>query len=129
MQRKLLGTIKVDFDVMHQLLIIHSAYIKKKKLENNEAAHLLFTHFKKAYNPVRWKVLYNILIEFVIPMKLVRLEELIDMYSALSIIWVIKLRRMRRAGHIAHMGERRGVYRVLVGKPKGKRPLERPKCR
>ena len=39
-------------------------------------------------------------------MKLVRLEELIDMYCAPSIIWVIKLRRMRRAGHIARIGER-----------------------
>ena len=36
---------------------------------------------------------------------------------------------MRRAGHVARMGERRGVYRVLVGKPEGKRPLERPKRR
>ena len=32
-------------------------------------------------------------------------------------------------GHVAHMGERRGVYRLLVGKPEGKRPLERPRCR
>jgi len=96
-------------------------------LENNETAHQLFIDFKKAYDPVRWEVLYNILIEFVIPMKLVRLEELIDMYSAPSIIWVIKLRRMRRAGHIARIGERRGVF--LIGKPEGKRPLERSKRR
>jgi len=38
---------------------------------------------------------------------------------------MIKSRRMRCAGHVASMGERRGVYRVLVGKPEGKRPLER----
>ena len=42
---------------------------------------------------------------------------------------VIKSRRMRWAGHVAHMGEKRGVYRVLVGKPEGRRPLERPRCR
>jgi hypothetical protein len=41
----------------------------------------------------------------------------------------IKSRRMRWAGHVARMGEERNVYRVLVGKPEGKRPLERPRCR
>jgi len=38
---------------------------------------------------------------------------------------VIKLRRITLAGHVAHMGEKRGVYRLLVGKPKGKRPISR----
>jgi hypothetical protein len=42
---------------------------------------------------------------------------------------VIKSRRMIWAGHVALMGERRGVYRVLVGKPEGKRPIGRPRCR
>jgi len=42
---------------------------------------------------------------------------------------MIKSRRMRWAGHVAHMGERRGVYRVLVGKPDGKRPPRRPRFR
>jgi hypothetical protein len=42
---------------------------------------------------------------------------------------VIISRRMRRVGHVACLGERRGVYRVLVGKPEGKRPLGRPKLR
>ena len=42
---------------------------------------------------------------------------------------VVKLRRMRWAGHVARMGEDRGVHRVLVGKPEGKRPLGRPRCR
>ena len=41
----------------------------------------------------------------------------------------MKLRRMRWAGHVARMGERRDVYRVLVGKPEGKRPLRRPRRR
>ena len=56
-------------------------------------------------------------------------EELNDLYSSPSIVWVIKSRRMRWAGHVARMGERRGAYRVLVGKPEGKRPLGRPRCR
>jgi len=56
-------------------------------------------------------------------------EELNDLYSSSNIVRVIKSRRMRWAGHVAHMGEERGVYRVLVGKPKGKRPLGRPRRR
>ena len=50
-----------------------------------------------------WRRLYN--------------EELNDLHSSPNIVWVIKSRRMRRAGHVACMGEERGVYRVLVGKP------------
>jgi hypothetical protein len=42
---------------------------------------------------------------------------------------MVKLRRMRWAGHVARMGEERGVHRVLVGKPEGKRPLRRPRHR
>ena len=56
-------------------------------------------------------------------------EELNDLYSSPNIVRVIKSRRMRKAGHVARMGERRGVYRVLVGKPEGKRPLGRPRRR
>jgi len=56
-------------------------------------------------------------------------EELSDLYSSPSIVRVIKSRRMRWAGHVAFMGERRGAYRVLVGKTEGKRPLGRPKRR
>jgi hypothetical protein len=52
-----------------------------------------------------------------------------DLYSSPNIIWVIKSRLMRSAGNLAHMGDRRGVYRVLVGKLKGKRPLGRPTFR
>ena len=56
-------------------------------------------------------------------------EELNDLYSSLIIFRVIKPRRMKWAGYVVYMGERRGVYRVLVGKPEGKRPLGRPRCR
>jgi hypothetical protein len=56
-------------------------------------------------------------------------EELNDLYSLPNIIWVIKSRRMRWAGYVVRMGERRGVYGVLVGKSEGKRPLGRPRRR
>jgi hypothetical protein len=62
-----------------------------------------------------WRKLYN--------------EELNDLYSSPTIVWVIKSRRMRWARYVAHMGEGRGVYRVLVRKPEGKRPLGRPRFR
>jgi hypothetical protein len=52
-------------------------------------------------------------------------EELNDLYSLPTIVQVIKSRRMRWAGHVAYIGEGRGVYRVLVGKPLGRIPLER----
>jgi hypothetical protein len=56
-------------------------------------------------------------------------EELHDLYSSPTIAPVIKSTRMRWTGHVARVGEWRGVYRVLVGKPEGKRPLERLRCR
>ena len=55
--------------------------------------------------------------------------ELNDLYSSLNIVRVIKSRRRRWVGHVARVGERKGVYRVLVGKPVGKRPLGRPRRR
>jgi hypothetical protein len=62
----------------------------------------------------RWRKLYN--------------EELHNLYSSPSIIR-IKSRRMRWAGHVAGMREKKNVYRLLVGKPEGKRQLERPRRR
>ena len=56
-------------------------------------------------------------------------EELNDLYSLPNIARVAKSRRMRWAGHVARMGEDRGVHRVLVGKPEGKRSLGRPRRR
>jgi hypothetical protein len=56
-------------------------------------------------------------------------EELHKLYSSPNIIRQIKSRRMKWVGHVAHMGEGRNVYRVLVGKVKGKRPNERQRCR
>ena len=54
-------------------------------------------------------------------------KELSDLYALPNIVRVVKSRRMRWAGHVALMGEGRGVHRVLVGKPEGKRPLGRPR--
>jgi hypothetical protein len=51
------------------------------------------------------------------------------MYSSPSIIIIIKSKRMRWAGHVARMGEKRNLYRLLVGKSEGKRPLGRPRSR
>jgi hypothetical protein len=62
-----------------------------------------------------WKKMYN--------------EELHNLYSSPSIIKIIKSRGMRWAGHVARMGEKRNVYRLLVGKPEGKRSLGRPRRR
>jgi hypothetical protein len=56
-------------------------------------------------------------------------EELNDLYSLPNIVRVVKSRRMRWAGHMARMGEDRGVHRVLVGEPEGKRPLGRTRRR
>jgi len=64
---------------------------------------------------VEWRKLHN--------------EELRDLYSLPNIVRVVKSRRMRWAGHVARMGEGRGMHRVLVGKPEGKRPLGRPRRR
>jgi hypothetical protein len=56
-------------------------------------------------------------------------EELHGLYSSLSIVRVIKARRMRWAGHVARMGEVRSAYNILVGRPEGRRPLGRPRRR
>ena len=76
---------------------------------------------RKVYGPKRdevtgeWRKLHN--------------EELNDLYSLPNIVRVVKSRRMRWAGHVARMGEDRGVHRVLVGKPQGKRLLGRQRRR
>jgi hypothetical protein len=56
-------------------------------------------------------------------------EVLRNLYSLPSTIRMIKSRRMRWAGHVARLGEKRTAYRILVGKPEGKRPLGRPRHR
>jgi hypothetical protein len=74
--------------------------------------------FRRVFGPKRdevtgeWRKLHN--------------EELSDLYSLPNIVRVVKSRRMRLTGLVARMGEGRGVHRVLVGKPEGKRPMGRP---
>jgi hypothetical protein len=58
-----------------------------------------------------------------------RNEEFRDLYSSPSIIRISKSRRVRLAGHLVRMGEKRNACRFLVGKPEGKRPLGRPRCK
>jgi hypothetical protein len=75
---------------------------------------------RKIFGPKReedgsWRKLHN--------------DELHDLYSSPNIVRVIKSRRIRWAGHVACMGEGRGAYRVLAGRPKDKRPLGRHRCR
>ena len=74
--------------------------------------------FRRIFGPRRDKVTGN--------WRRLHNEELNDLYSSPNIVRVINSRRMRWAGHVARMGEERGVYRVLVGKCEGKRPLGRP---
>jgi hypothetical protein len=75
---------------------------------------------RKIFGPKRgedglWRKLHN--------------DELHNLNSSPNIVRVIKSRKMKWVGHVVHMGEGRGVYRVLVGRPKGKRPLGRPRYR
>jgi hypothetical protein len=88
MQRKLLGIINVDFHKTGQPLIIYSAFIKylkkMKEREYSEAGHRLFIDFKKAYESVRREVFYNILFEFGIPMKLVRVIKMFPVRNGLK---------------------------------------------
>jgi hypothetical protein len=69
----------------------------------------------KRKEDVSWRKLHN--------------DELHNLYSSPNIVRVIKRGKMRWAEHVARMGEGRGVYRILVGRPEGKRPLGRPRHR
>ena len=82
---------------------------------------IVYRVLRRIFGPKRdgvtgeWRKLYN--------------EELNDLYSSPNILRVIKLRRMRWAGHVVRMEEGRGVHKFLVGKHEGKRPLVRPRHR
>ena len=62
-----------------------------------------------------WRRLYN--------------EDIFALYPSPNTIWVIEARKMRWAGHVVHMGDRRGTFRDLVGRPEGRRPLGRTRHR
>ena len=74
-------------------------------------------------------VILNHLVVCCIVVRKLHNEELSDLFSSPNTVRVNKSRRIRWAGHVARMGERRGMYRVLVGKLQGKRPLGRPRRR
>jgi hypothetical protein len=76
-----------------------------------------------------WKIKCCIIILFIGYLENLHNGELRNLYSSPSIIRIIKSKRMRWRGHVARMGEKRNAYRILVGKPEGKRPLGRPRCR
>jgi hypothetical protein len=80
-------------------------------------------------NKVLWRIFGSKRDEVIGEWRKLHNEELNDLYSPPNIVRVTKSRRMRWAVHVARTGKRRGVYRVFVGEPDGKRPLERPRCR
>jgi hypothetical protein len=67
--------------------------------------------------------------EVTVEWRKLHIEELHNLYSSPDIIRQVKSRRLRRAGHVARIGEGRKLYKVLVGKPEGSRPLGRPRRR
>jgi hypothetical protein len=85
----------------------------KLRVFENRVLRRIFRHKRKEDGS--WRKLHN--------------DELHSLYSSPNIIRVIKSRRMRWVGHVARMGEGRGVYRVLVGRSEEKRPLGRPRHR
>ena len=80
-------------------------------------------------NGVLWRIFEPMRDEVTREWRKLHNEELNDLYSSPNIVRVIQSRRMRWTGHVARMGRRRGVYRVFVGNPEGKRPLGRTRRR
>ena len=91
--------------------------ISERTFNIEEELCTCFTERQKAFGSVNWTN------------SLQTLKGIGDLYPLPNIVRVVKSRRMRWARHVARMGEGRGVHRVLVGKPEGKRPLGRPRCR
>ena len=99
--------------------MLNSTKLKHPILKHPQRRLMVFENrvLRRIFGPKRddvtkeWRKLHN--------------KELNDLYSAPNIVRAIKSRRMRLAGHVARMGERRGIYRVLVRKPEGRRPLGR----
>jgi hypothetical protein len=112
----------VYFEVLHAQLVLHGCETWSLILREEHRLRVFENRaLRRIFGPKRdeetgdWRKLHN--------------EELHNLYSSPSIIRMIKSRRMRWAGHVARMGEKRNVYRILVGKPEGKRPLVRSRRR
>ena len=95
-------------------LVVEIAEERKLRMFENRVLRRIFGRRRDEVTG-EWRRLHN--------------EELNDFYSSPNIVRVIKSRRMSWAGHVARMGEDSKVYRVLVGKWEGRRPLGRPRCR
>jgi len=105
--------VQVEFmDVRHKKLTLREE--RKLRVFENRVLRKMFGP-RRDEVPGDWRRLHN--------------DELNDLYSTPNIVRVIKSRRMRWAGHVARIGEERGMYRVLVRKPEGRRPLGRPRRR
>ena len=115
------GFCAVPLEICYSYLLHNKFYvnIRLSSLSN----HFLCFLQHKTQNTFSFRM------EFVWKCNLREHEELNDLYSSPNIVRVIKSRRMRWAVHVARMGEERGVYRILVGKPEGRRPLGRPRRR
>jgi hypothetical protein len=90
--------------------------IEEQKLKKSESKGL-----RRIFGPKREKVTGD--------RKKMQNEELHNLYSSPNTIRMTESRRMRWAGHVARMGEKKNAYRILMGKPEGRRPLERPRRR
>jgi len=95
-------------------LVAHNGEERRLRVFENRVLKRIFG-LKRSEVTVEWRKLHN--------------EELDDLYFSPNIVRVIKSTRMRCVGHVARMGEGRGVHRVLVGKIEGRRPLGRPRRR
>ena len=95
-------------------MVAHNGEERRLRVFENRVLKRIFG-LKRSEVTVEWRKLHN--------------EELDDLYFSPNIVRVIKSTRMRCVGHVARMGEGRGVHRVLVGKIEGRRPLGRPRRR
>jgi len=122
---EILRIISVDFGATYQLLVIYTyfAFFKYLRKKNRNTMKLTLRErprLRVFENRVLRRIFGTKRDEVTGEWRKVYSEELSDVYSSPNIIWVIKSRGMSWAGHIARMGERKGVYRVLVGKPEGR---------